>query len=94
MNLYDVIKRPLITEKAELLRERGCYAFEVDKRANKILVASAIEQIYNVKPSKVNILNTRARKKVNRYGAGYRPGYKKAYVYLSGNDTIELFEGV
>lgn len=94
MNLYDVIKRPLVTEKAEFLREQGIYAFEVDRRANKIQVSQAIKLIYDITPRKVNILNTRAKKKMNRYGVGYKAGNKKAYVILNESDSIQLFEGV
>ena len=92
MNLYDVIRRPIVTEKAENLREQNVYAFEIDSNANKTLVKQAIRKIYNVTPEGVNIINTRPKKKRNRLGYGYKPGMKKAYVFLNAKDKIEIFE--
>ncbi len=94
MDLYDVIKKPIVTEKAEALRRNNCYVFEVQLDANKVQVARAIKQIFGVTPEKVNIVNRRAKEKRNRRGAGYTGRKKKAYVYLKKNDKITLFEGV
>lgn len=94
MNLYDVVRRPVITEKAEVMRAANVYAFEVDDRANKTLVAKAMKEIYGVVPVKVNILNRPGKSKRNKYGVGFRPGMKKAYVYLKKTDKIQIFEGV
>ncbi|MCS6984210.1 MAG: 50S ribosomal protein L23 [Leptospiraceae bacterium] len=94
MDLYDVIRRPIVTEKAEMLRKQNCYAFEVDPRANKVLVAQAIKQIYGISPLKVNIVNEKPKQKNNRMGIGFRSRRKKAYVFLKPNDKINLFEGV
>ena len=92
MNLYDVLRRPIVTEKAEMLREQNIYAFEVDPNANKTLVKQAIRKIYNVTPEGVNIVNTRSKRKRNRIGYGYKSGMKKAYVFLNAKDKIEIFE--
>ena len=95
MNLYDVIKRPLVTEKAENARQtKNVYMFEVDKRANKTLVKQAVKAIYNVVPEKINVLYKPGKVKRGRFGFGFKSGIKKAYVTLKKDDKIELFEGV
>lgn len=94
MNLYDVIKKPLISEKIEMLRAQNCYAFEIDMRANKTLVKQAIRKIYGVTPLKVNTLVSRSDAKANKFNVGYTNRRKKAYVFLNKTDKISLFEGV
>ena len=94
MELADVIKKPLVTEKAELLRNDNVYVFEVAVKANKKMVKDAIKAIFKVKPEKVNITYILPRRKRNRYGYGLTKKRKKAYVYLNKKDKIELFEGV
>ena len=94
MNLYDVIQFPVLTEKAESLRQNNVYAFVVNSKANKTLVKQAVKEIYGVVPVKINIMNTMAKGKRNKFGIGYKSDNKKAYVYLDKKDKIELFEGV
>lgn len=94
MNLYEVLRRPLVTEKAEVLRAQNIYAFDVNVNANKTLVKQAIKKIYGVTPEKVNITTVRPKGKRNRFGLGYKAWRKKAYVFLNKKDKIELFEGV
>ncbi len=94
MNLYDVIKKPLVSEKAEALRAQNCYVFEVNINANKTLVKQAIRKIFGVTPLKVNTLVSRSDAKANKFNVGYTDRRKKAYVYLNKNDKIALFEGV
>jgi len=93
MNVYDIIKSPIITEKAEVLRARNIYAFRVDLRANKTLVKLAIKKIYGITPDKVNIVTNLPKEKRNRNKIGYSPRTKKAYVFLNKKDKIEIFEG-
>ena len=93
---YDIIKRPIITEKSMSMTEDKRYTFEVAKDANKIEIAKAVEQIFGVKVAKVNTINVSGKAK--RMGAG-RPGttrsWKKAYVQLTADSkTIEMFEGM
>ncbi len=94
LSVQDVVKRPLITEKAERNREASHqYAFEVHREATKIQVKQAVERIFNV-----HVLAVRtaiARGKVKRVGrnVGRRPNWKKAFVTLKEGETIALFEG-
>jgi len=94
MNLYDVLKKPMVTEKAEILRASNVYAFEIDMKANKTLVSQAIKKIYGVTPEKVNVASIRPKGKRNKFGIGYKSRRKKAYVFLNKKDKIELFEAV
>jgi large subunit ribosomal protein L23 len=94
-NPRDLLKHYLTTEKNSILKENSnVYVFEVARRANKLQVRAAVEQIFNVQVTGVNI--SVAPKKPKRLGrfAGYRPGYKKAYVTLKAGDQIEVFENV
>ena len=96
MTAYDIIIRPIITERAMDGAADKKYVFEVAKTAGKIEVKKAVEEIFGVKVASVNTLNVPG--KVKRLGAG-RPGrtksWKKAYVQLTADSkTIELFEGM
>ena len=93
---YDIIIRPIITERAMSGAADKKYVFEVDKDAGKIEIKNAVEQIFGVKVAKVNTINVSGKAK--RMGAG-RPGttrgWKKAYVQLTADSkTIEMFEGM
>jgi large subunit ribosomal protein L23 len=94
MNIWDVLRRPIITEKNTRLNEDRQYMFVVDRRANKTLIKEAVERAYDVKVSAVNTMN--APGKVRRRGRiyGERPGYKKAIVTLEPGNSIEFIEGV
>ena len=96
MNTLDVIRGPLITEKATRLKEEGrTLCFEVAVAANKSEIRRAVEKLFNVKVAAVRTVSMRG--KVKRYGRfeGKRPDWKKAFVTLrEGEKMIEFFEGV
>lgn len=92
LHLYDVIRRPLITEKSNLMTEDNQYVFEVALEANKIQIREAIEIIFDVRVRKVNTMimpPKRARRGRNTYMRTKR--FKKAIVFLEDGDSIELF---
>ncbi|MBU0504906.1 MAG: 50S ribosomal protein L23 [bacterium] len=94
MNLYDVIKRPIVTEKSSLLKEvNNTYVFEVDKKANKELIRTCVEKAFNVKVKDVKTLIQRGH--VKRFGKGHgrAKSWKKAIITLR-EGKIEIFEGV
>ena len=96
MTAYDIIIRPIITERAMAAVADKKYVFEVAKDAGKIEIKKAVEEIFGVKGKSVNTLNVLGKEK--RMGAG-RPGttraWKKAYVQLTADSkTIEFFEGM
>ncbi len=95
MDHYQVIKRPLITEKGmQSNEEHNTVVFQVDPRANKLLIKQAIEALFQVKVLEVNTLNVQGKKKRVRMREGKKPDWKKAYVTLREGDTITFFEGV
>lgn len=92
--LPDLIRRPLITEKATRLLEENKYSFEVDPRATKPDIKAAIEDLFDVKVVSVNTFNPPAKqRRVGRF-AGHRPQYKRAVVTLAPGDSITLFPEV
>lgn len=92
MNARDIIIKPLVTEKSTDLMSQGKYVFKVDKRANKIEIGKAVEEIFKVKVTAVNTMNVIGKMKRMGRTAGKRPGYKKAIVKLAAGQTIEFFE--
>ena len=93
---YEVIKRPIITEKSMSLLDENKYTFEVDKNANKPEIKAAIEQIFDgVKVQKVRTMNYEGKKVRTRHGIGKKADWKKAVVTLTADSAeIEYFEGL
>ncbi|MCH8088859.1 MAG: 50S ribosomal protein L23 [Chloroflexi bacterium] len=94
MELLEVLRRPVITEKSTSLQEVGKYAFEVASRSNKILIKAAVEKAFNVKVTAVNVMTVRGKTKVIGRRKVRMPSWKKAIVTLKEGEKIELFEGV
>ena len=94
MNLYEVLRRPLITEKYTGLQVEGKYAFEVADEANKPQVKQAVEKAFKVEVTAVNMMTVVGKKR--RRGRRLLPAHpwKKAIVTLKAGDKIEFFEGV
>ena len=94
MHTFEVLRRPLITEKSTILQDaQNKYAFEVDPRANKVQVKAAVEEAFSVKVTDVNMATIKGKRK--RFGPRLvqRPSWKKAVVSLSPGDRIQIFEG-
>ncbi len=90
-DIYTYIKSPLITEKATQLASKNKYVFWVDKRSNKIEIRKAIEAIYRVKVTSVNIISMKGKTKRLRWGQeGKTSSWKKAVVTLKKGDTIKI----
>lgn len=96
MDVYDIIRRPIVTEKSNTLADLfGQYTFEVDRRATKHQVKDAVERIFDVNVEKVRIINVKA--KLGRYGrreVRRESAWKKAIVTLAPGQQLDLFEGV
>jgi large subunit ribosomal protein L23 len=93
-NLYEVLRRPLITEKTTALKEtQRTLGFEVHRDATKPEIKKAVEQFFGVKVENVRVVNVHGKvKRQGRY-SGKRPDWKKAYVVLKkGEKMIEFFE--
>ena len=95
-NIYDIIRRPVITEQSMEAVADKKYVFMVDVDSNKTEIKAAIEQIFGVKVAKVNTVRMQGKaKRTGAYPVGKRPEYKKAIVTLTeSSKTIELFEGM
>jgi large subunit ribosomal protein L23 len=97
MNPYIVIRRPLVTEKSTALSGANKYIFEVDMRANKPQIKTAVEKAFDVTVTGVNVMVMKGKTRGNRR-MGRKPSrgsdWKKAVVTLTAGDKIELFEGV
>ena len=95
-NVYDIVIRPIITERSMASVADKKYVFEVAKDAGKIEIKNAVEQIFGVKVAKVNTLNMQGKeKRTGRYPAGFAKTWKKAVVKLSEDSkNIEIFEGM
>lgn len=98
ITLYEVLRRPLVTEKSNYQSGRlNQYAFEVASEATRVMVKDAIETLFDVKVERVNIINTaakRGRRARSRRLLVRRAGYKKAIVTLKAGQTLQIFEGV
>ncbi len=94
MNLYEVLRRPLITEKSTELQAQGKYAFEVAEEANKPLIKQAVEKAFKVEVTAVNVMRVPGRRRKLGRGKVSGPSWKKAIVTLKPGDKIEFFEGV
>ena len=96
MNMYDIIRRPVITEQSMADVADKKYVFEVAIDANKTEIKAAVEEIFGVKVAKVNTLNMQGKaKRMGMRPAGRRANWKKAMVTLTADSkTIEFFEGM
>ena len=94
MNKFDVLIRPIITEKTTLLMQENKYTFQVPLTANKVEIRKAVESIFNVKVEKVATIRVLGKTKRMGRTMGKRSDYKKAIVTLKTGESIELFEGV
>lgn len=90
---YDILMKPLLTEKITSLREKSnAVAFMVSRKANRIDVKRAIEATLNVKVKSVNVMNVMGKPKRQGRYAGKRPDWKKAIVTLREGEKLELYE--
>jgi large subunit ribosomal protein L23 len=92
---YEIIRRPLITEKTNLQKEQfNQVTFEVDRRANRVQIRRAVEGIFKVKVAGVKTLHVRGKVKRRGRTLGKRRDWKKAVVRLMPGNRIDFFEGV
>ena len=97
MDIYQVIVKPLVTEKGTFLANKsyqgrgGTYCFQVHPEANKAQIREAIEKIYGVKVFEVRTANRHGKVRRYRFKFGVTPGWKKAYVQLHPEYHIDLF---
>lgn len=95
MNAFDIIKKPILSEKSYDGIPSKKYVFVVDSKANKTQIKNAVEEAFGVKVRKVNTVNVRGKFKRQGRSEGYTAAYKKAYVMLTDDsDAIKFFESL
>lgn len=99
MQLSEVLIKPILTEKANLLQEKqNIYAFKVNRKANKLEIKSAVEAFYGVAVAKVNTTvvpgKNKSRFTKSGFVQGVKPAYKKALVTLAEGETIDLYANI
>ncbi len=96
MNIYQVLQRPILTEKSDFQRDDNQYVFEVSRQANKLQIKEAVEIIFDVQVLKVNTMVMKPkRRRLGRKLVQTRPAWKRAVVTLAPGERIqEFFEGV
>ncbi len=90
-SVYNVIVRPIVSERSFDLMGQNKYTFEVAKQAPKEEIAAAVEKLFGVHVLKVNTINVKPKKKRVRYVAGMTRSWKKAVVTIADGETIEVF---
>jgi len=94
MSQYDIIKRPVITEKTSIQKEvSNQFTFEVDRMANRVDIKKAVESIFNVKVAGVRTMQVKGKTKRRGWIVGKRRDWKKAIVTLMPGERIDFFEG-
>ncbi len=90
----SILRNPVITEKATILRESNTYTFKVDPRANKVQIRQAVESIFEVKVESVRTLSVHSKPKRQGARQGRTSSWKKAYVKLRTGESIDLIENL
>ena len=93
MHASQVILAPIVSEKSYASSTRGSYTFRVHSDAHKTQIRQAIEELFDVKVARVNVIKVQPKPKRRGLFKGTRPAWKKAVVQLRAGDTIEIFEG-
>ena len=88
--ILEVLRAPLVSEKTARVQEHNQYVFEVARDATKADVKQAVEQLFNVKVSAVNVVNVKGKSKTFRQRAGRRGDWRKAYVRLADGQSIDV----
>jgi large subunit ribosomal protein L23 len=93
MHASQVILAPIVSEKSYAGSTRGTYTFRVHSDAHKTQIRQAVEELFDVKVSRVNVIKVQPKPKRRGAFKGTRQGWKKAVVQLRAGDTIQIFEG-
>ena len=94
MNYESILIEPVLSEKANIMREEGKYVFKVDPKATKPQIKEAVRKLFNVNPVSCTVMVVGGKPKRLRNRPGYTSSWKKAVVRLAKNEKIAVFEGV
>jgi large subunit ribosomal protein L23 len=92
--IRSILRNPVVTEKATILRDGNTYTFRVDPRANKVQIRQAVESVFEVKVESVRTVSVRPKPKRQGQHKGSTAGWKKAYVKLRSGESIDLIENL
>jgi len=92
--LRNILRNPVVTEKATILRDANTYTFRVDARANKVQIRQAVESVFEVKVEAVRTLTVHPKPKRQGQHKGSTASWKKAYVKLQSGESIDLIENL
>jgi large subunit ribosomal protein L23 len=90
----SILRNPVVTERATILRDTNTYTFRVDSRANKVQIRQAVESVFEVKVESVRTLTVRPKPKRQGAHQGSTSSWKKAYVKLRSGESIDLIENL
>jgi len=93
MDVRQILIAPVVSEKSYSLIEENKYSFRVHERAHKTQIRHAVEELFDVKVLRVNVVKVQPKPKRRGMSRGRKPGWKKAIVQLREGDRIEIFEG-
>jgi len=93
MEYVSILVEPVLTEKSNVMREKGQYTFRVDARADKEQIMEAVRRMFQVHPVSCNVINVKSKPKRLRGRAGRTATWKKAIVRLAEGEKIAVFEG-
>ena len=93
MHASQVVLKPIVSEKSYEGTTRGSYTFKVHPDAHKTQIRQAVEDLFGVTVTRVNVIKVQSKPKRRGLYRGTRPGWKKAVVTLQPGDTIEIFQG-
>lgn len=94
MELWEVLRKPIVTEKSTVLQEQNKYVFAVATEANKAQIKQAVEKAFDVTVKSVNVMTVHGKMRRMGRHAGHQSDWKKAVVTLLPGQKIEFFEGV
>lgn len=91
---FDIIRKPLVTEKSNSFEKFGKYVFVVNKKSSKIQIKEALEGIFKIKVKKLNIININGKVKVFKGTKGKRSSYKKVIITVKDKQKIEFSRNI
>ena len=94
MQYEDILIEPVLSEKANLMRDEGKYVFKVAMSADKLQIKEAVRKLFNVNPISCTTMIVGGKPKRQRYRRGYTSSWKKAIVRIPKDEKITIFEGV
>ena len=94
INIYEIIKQPVVTEKTTKMSENNQFAFKVESTSSKEYIKKAVEKLFKVKVKSINTIKIKGKSKIFKGTKGKRSDYKKAIVTLKPGETLDYSGGI